>query len=344
MSQLRAEQLGAQLRRGLAPLYFIHGDETLRVNECADAVRAAARAQGFTDREVFSAEAGFDWNSLRAACDSLSLFSEKRLLELRLPSGKPGREGTAALREYATRPPEDRVLLILSAKLEPGARKSQWVQALDKAGVGVAIWPIEAPQLPAWIARRMRQHGMTAERDALQLLAERVEGNLLAAAQEIEKLYLLHGSGVVDLETVTELVMDSARYDIFGLVDKALAGEIVAVQRVLAGLRAEGVDPVLVLWALAREIRALGLMAAEVDKGAAAARVLTRHRVWEKRKPLITAALQRIHPLRWRRWLQRCAGIDRVIKGRSPGSCWDELLQLSLELAGLSPVGKSARQ
>jgi DNA polymerase-3 subunit delta len=338
MSQLRPEQLAGQLRRALAPVYFIHGDETLVVNECADAVRAAARAEGFADRQVFSADTGFDWNSLRAACDSLSLFSEKRLLELRLPGGKPGKEGTAVLRDYAERPAEDTVLLILSGKLEAAARNSKWVQGLDKAGVCVTVWPVEAAQLPAWIERRMRARGMQAQPDALALLAERVEGNLLAAAQEIEQLYLLNGPGVLDLETVTELVVDSARYDVFGLVESALAGNAAHAQRVLAGLRAEGFDPVLVLWALAREIRALAAMAADLRSGMPVARVLASHRVWEKRKPVIGRVLQRVPAAQWRAWLQRCARLDRVIKGRATGSCWDELLQLTLDLAGLVPV------
>ncbi len=342
MTQLRPEQLAGQLRRTLAPVYFIHGDETLLVNECADAVRAAAREQGFADRQVFSVEAGFDWNSLRAAADSLSLFSDQRLLELRLPTGKPGREGTAVLRDYAGRPAQDTVLLILAAKLEPAARKSKWVQALDRAGVSVAVWPVEAAQLPAWIERRMRTRGMHAARDVLRLLAERVEGNLLAAAQEIEKLYLLNGAGELDLETVTEQVMDSARYDVFALVDSALSGDPLHAQRVLAGLRAEGIDPVLVLWALARDIRALAAMATELQAGKPAGRVLASHRIWEKRKPLIGRALQRVPGPQWRDWLRRCAHIDRVIKGRAAGSCWDELLQLTLDLAGLAPVRVSA--
>lgn len=343
MTQLRPDQLAGQLRRALAPVCFIHGDETLVVNECADAVRAAARAQGFADRQVFSADAGFDWNSLRAACDSLSLFAEKRLLELRLPTGKPGKEGSAALRDYAERPAADTVLLVLSAKLEPAARNSKWVQALDKAGVSVRVWPVEAAQLPAWIERRMRARGMQAAPEALALLAERVEGNLLAADQEIEKLYLLNGAGTLDLETVTELVVDSARYDVFGLVENALAGDAVHAQRVLAGLRAEGIDPVLVLWALAREIRALAAMAADVEGGTPVPRVLASHRVWEKRKAVIGRALKRAPGRQWRGWLQRCARIDRVIKGRATGSCWDELLQLSLDLAGRSPLRVSAR-
>lgn len=341
MSQLRPEQLAGQLRQGLAPVYFIHGDETLLVDECADAIRAATRAQGFADRQVFNADAGFDWNALTAASDSLSLFSEQRVLELRLPTGKPGKEGAAVLTDYAARPAPDTVLLILSGRLEPAARNSKWVQALDKAGVVIAVWPVEMAQLPAWIERRMRALGMQPDPDALRMLAERVEGNLLAAAQEIEKLYLLHGAGPLAMETVAQLVSDSARYDVFGLVDRVLAGDAAHAQRMLSGLRAEGVDPVLVLWALAREIRALASMAREIQEGVALARVLTSQRVWEKRKPLISSALQRIRGRQWWNLLQRCATVDRIIKGRAAGNPWDELLQLSLVLAG-TPVVRAS--
>jgi DNA polymerase-3 subunit delta len=342
MTQLRAEQLSRQLAGGLSPVYFIHGDETLLVDECADAVRATARQQGYSDRQVFNADSGFDWNTLSAASDSLSLFSERRILELRLPTGKPGREGARALCEYAGRLPQDTVLLLISAKLEAAARKSKWVQALDKVGITVPVWPVEASRLPAWIDRRMRTHSMLPSPDALQLIADRVEGNLLAAAQEIEKLYLLHGPGPLDLETVAELVADSARYDIFVLVDAALAGDAVYARRVLAGLRGEGVEPVLVLWALSREIRSLASMARAVKEGVPLARVLTERRVWEKRKPLISGVFQRIHGRQWWTLLQRCAFIDRIIKGRAPGSAWDELLQLTLWLAGVSSLPVSA--
>jgi DNA polymerase-3 subunit delta len=342
MTQLRIDQLGGHLGSELAPVYFIHGDETLLVDECADAVRAATREQGFSDRQVFTVEPGFDWQSLLAASDSLSLFSERRVLEVRLPGGKPGKEGAKVLCEYAERPPEDTLLLVISAKLEPAARRSKWAQALDKAGVSVAIWPVEVAQLPTWIDRRMRAHGMQPSRDALQLIAERVEGNLLAAAQEIEKLYLLNGPGPLELETVTELVTDSARYDIFGLVDAALAGDALHVQRILTGLRGEGVEPVLVLWALTREVRMLTSMARELQGGVALARVLASWRVWDKRKPLISSALKRIRGRQWWALLQRCAYIDRVIKGRAPGSAWDELLQLALRFAGVAPLRNSA--
>jgi DNA polymerase-3 subunit delta len=329
MTQLRADQLARQLAGGLSPVYFIHGDETLLVGECADAVRAATRERGYSDRQVLSADSGFDWNRLSAVSDSLSLFSEKRILELRLPTGKPGREGARALCDYTARLPEDTVLLVISAKLEAAARRSKWVQALDKAGVSVPVWPVEVAQLPTWIERRMRAHNMLPSRDALQLIADRVEGNLLAAAQEIEKLYLLHGPGPLDLETVGELVA-------------ALAADAVYAQRVLTGLRAEGVEPVLVLWALSREIRSLASMARAVKAGIPLAKVLTERRVWEKRKPLISGALQRIRGRQWWSLLQRCAVIDRVIKGRAPGSAWDELLQLTLRLAGVSPLPVSA--
>lgn len=338
MTQIRTDQLGSQLQGGLAPVYFVHGDETLLVNESADAIRAAAQKQGYTGREVFNVDPSFDWASLQAASDSLSLFAEQRVLELRIPTGKPGKEGTKVLREYAERPAEDTLLLIISGKLEAAARRSKWVQALDKAGVSLPVWPVEVKKLPGWISRRMQARDMRASPQALQVLADRVEGNLLAAAQEIEKLYLLHGPGELDEETVTGLVSDSARYDVFGLVDAALQADVRHAQRILAGLRAEGLDPTLVLWALVREIRSLAAMAREVTAGTPVAAVLASRRVWEKRKPVIGGALQRIRGRQWWVLLQRCARIDQVVKGRTAGSAWDELLQLTLRLAGVVPL------
>jgi DNA polymerase-3 subunit delta len=338
MTQVRAERLSDQLAGDLAPVYFIHGDETLLVNECADAVRGAARARGYTDRQIFSVEAGFDWNSLLAAGDALSLFSERRILELRLPTGKPGREGAAILQDYAARPPADTLLLILSGKLEAAARRSKWVQALEHHGVSVPVWPVEAARLPAWIGERMRSLRMEPSKEALELVAARVEGNLLAAAQEIEKLYLLHGPGALDLDTVAELVTDSARYDIFGLVDTALAGNAGRAQRVLSGLRGEGVEPTLVLWALAREVRSLAAMAGAVEAGQPLARVLAAQRVWDRRKPLIGSALRRADARQWLQLQRRCADLDRVIKGRAPGNAWDELLQLVLGICGIAAL------
>ena len=223
--QLKPEQLDGHLRKQLAPVYFISGDEPLRVMEAADAVRAAAREQGYSEREVLSVEAGFDWGRLDAAAGSMSLFAERRLVDLRLPGGKPGDAGGKALRAWAGQPPEDTLLLVTAGKLEPASRKSKWLQALDSAGVVVLVWPLDAQQFPAWVKRRMQQRGLEPTADAVALLAGRVEGNLLACVQEIDKLYLLRGAGPVTGENIAEAVADSARYDVFSLVDAALAGD-----------------------------------------------------------------------------------------------------------------------
>ena len=338
MSQLRPDQLAAHLKQNLLPVYFVHGDEPLQVAECTDLIRAAARQQGYTDRQVFSVERGFDWESLRAAADSLSLFSEQRILELRMPNGKPGDKGGRALRGYTDQLPADTLLLITSGKLEPAARRSKWVQLLESAGASIAVWPIDAGQLPAWINRRMRDKGLQPDAEAVQILADRVEGNLMACAQEIEKLCLLQEPGPVNASTVEDAVVRSARYDVFGLVDAALLGQVARSQKMLSGLRAEGIEPTVVLWALSRELRSLASMAAELKKSVAITQVLAAARVWDKRKAAVTAALQRISHNKTQSLLRRCGQLDRVIKGRAPGSSWDELLQLTLQIAGVRLV------
>lgn len=336
--RLRYEQLLSHLQQGLQPLYLLSGDEPLQLMEAADAIRARAREQGFGEREVFHAESGFDWSSLTEASGSLSLFAEQRLLELRLPSGKPGREGGAALADYANNPPPDTVLLVISGKIDAASQKSKWYKALDAAGVTLQVWPVEPGALPGWALNRMRSRGMQPSTEAAQILAERVEGNLLAAAQEVEKLRLLYGEGRIDVEQVEEGVADSARYDIFELVDTALLGDAARTSRVVDGLRAEGVEPILVLWALLREIRTMAQMAGELTHGDSAEAVIGKYRVWEKRKGPVRAGLQR-HPLkRWLQLLRRAGRIDRMIKGVEPGNPWDELLQLALLMAGVRLV------
>ncbi len=333
--QLRPEQLDAHLKKTLAPVYFLTGDDPLLMTEAADALRAAARARGFADREVLSVESGFDWDQLLAAAGNLSLFAEQRILELRLPTGKPGDAGAKALRAYVERPPEDTVLIILAGKLDASARKSKWVQALEQAGVMITLWPVDMHKLPAWIRQRMQDRGLKPEPEAVALLAERVEGNLMAAAQEIEKLLLLQGSGPLSAAAVQAAVADSARFDVFGLVDTALSGEVARSQRMLTALRGEGVEPVLILWALAREIRSLAAMAREVAQGTSPGQVMAKYRVWESRKKPIGAALGRLRLPQWQRLLRQAAELDRVIKGQAPGNPWDELVQLTLRLAGL---------
>ena len=336
--RLRYEQLASHLQQGLQPIYMLSGDEPLQVMEAADAIRARSRELGFGEREVMHVEAGFDWNSLLAASGSLSLFAEQRLLELRLPSGKPGKEGGAALSAYAAAPPPDTVLLIISGKIDSASQRSKWYKSLDAAGTTLQVWPVEPAALPGWVMSRMRSRGMQATPEAAQLLAERVEGNLLAAAQEVEKLRLLYGEGAIDVSRVEEGVADSARYDIFELVDTALLGDAARTARVIEGLRAEGVEPVLVLWALLREMRALAQMAADVAQGSSTESVLGQYRVWDKRKAPVRAGLQRHTLKRWLQLVRRAGRVDRMIKGAEPGNPWDELLQLVLLMAGVRTV------
>ncbi|HEX9803401.1 MAG TPA: DNA polymerase III subunit delta [Gammaproteobacteria bacterium] len=336
--RLRCEQLAAHLRQGVQPLYLLSGDEPLQLMEAADAIRARVRELGFGEREVLHAEAGFDWSALSAASGSLSLFAEKRLLELRLPGGKPGKEGGAALSGYAADPPPDTVLLIISGKIDSASQKSKWFRALEATGATLQVWPVEPSALPGWVMSRMRSRGMQPTGEAARLLAERVEGNLLAAAQEVEKLRLLHGEGPIDAAQVEEGVADSARYDIFELVDTALLGDAPRTARVIEGLRAEGVEPILVLWALLREIRAQAQMAGELAQGSSVDAVLGRFRVWEKRKAPVRAGLARHTLKRWLLLLRRAGRIDRMVKGAEPGNPWDELLQLALLMAGVRTV------
>ncbi|HKJ76840.1 MAG TPA: DNA polymerase III subunit delta, partial [Gammaproteobacteria bacterium] len=313
------------------------GDEPLQVTEAADAIRAAAREAGHGERQVFHVESGFDWDQLAAAADNLSLFAERRLLELRMPTGKPGDAGSKALTAYAANAPEDTVLLITAGRLDKRQQQSKWFKALESAGVVVQVWPVDAKALPGWVAERMRSRGLQPNQEAARLLAEKVEGNLLAAAQEVEKLALLYGEAEVDEAAVAAAVSDSSRYDVFELVDTALSGDAARVVRVVDGLRGEGTEPTLVLWALGREVRALAAMAAEVAGGAGPDAVMGKHQVWSRRKGPVGAALKRAGPNRWRGLLQRAARADRIIKGAEWGNAWEELLQLALLMAGARP-------
>lgn len=332
--QLKPEQLDTHLKKQLAPVYFISGDDPLRVMEAADAVRAAARSQGYDERDVLTVQPGFDWYSLQSKAGSLSLFSSRRIIDLRMPTGKPGREGAQALRDFAEQVPEDTLLLVTAGKLDPAARKSKWVQALDKAGVVLFVWPMDAREFNGWVAARMRRCGLEPTAEAVSMLADRVEGNLLACVQEIDKLYLLQGAGAVDADAITRLVADNARFDVFGLVDAALAGKAARSIRILHGLEAEGMAPQVVLWALAREIRQLTAMATQVAGGQAIPGVLSRYHVWANRKTIVGTALKRLKPAECNAMLRHCASIDRVSKGRGAGNAWDELLQLTCRLAG----------
>ncbi|MDU9403655.1 DNA polymerase III subunit delta [Pseudomonas sp. zfem004] len=336
--KLSPAQLNKHLQGQLAPVYIVSGDDPLLCQEAADAIRGAARQQGYDERQVFSADANFDWGNLLLAGASLSLFAQRRLLELRLPSGKPGDKGAAALIEYCTNPAEDTLLLISLPKLDGSAQKTKWGKALIEGGhcQFIQIWPVDAQQLPQWINQRLSQAGLTAQRDAVDMIAARVEGNLLAAAQEIEKLKLLADGNQITVETVQAAVADSARFDVFGLVDAILNGEAAHALRMLEGLRGEGVEPPVILWALARELRLLAGLAQQFSQGVPLDKAFSQARppVWDKRRPLVSKALQRLSAQRWAMLLQDAQRIDAQIKGQAQGSPWTSLARLSLLMAG----------
>lgn len=336
--KLAPAQLGKHLQGALAPVYIISGDDPLLCQEAADAIRSAARQQGFDERQVFAADASFDWGTLLQAGASMSLFAEKRLLELRLPSGKPGDKGAAALIEYCSRPAEDTLLLISLPKLDGSAQKTKWGKALVEGQQTqfVQIWPVDANQLPSWIRQRLSQAGLAASQDAVELIAARVEGNLLAAAQEIEKLKLMAEGGQITVETVQAAVADSARFDVFGLTDAILNGEAAHALRILEGLRGEGVEPPVILWALARELRLLANISLQYSQGTPLDKAFSQSKppVWDKRKPLMSKALQRYSAQRWAQLLLEAQRIDAQIKGQAAGSPWMSLSRLALLMAG----------
>ncbi|WP_437882729.1 DNA polymerase III subunit delta [Pseudomonas sp. LRF_L74] len=337
--KLNPAQLAKHLQSGLAPVYVISGDEPLLCQEATDAIRSAARNQGFSEREVFHAESNFDWGLLYEAGASLSLFAEKRIIELRIANGKPGDKGTAAILEYLQRPPEDTLLLISLPKLDGSTQKTKWAKALidGTASQFLQVWPVEANQLPQWIRQRLADSGMTATQEALELIATRVEGNLLAAAQEIEKLKLLAEGNQIDAATVQAAVADSARYDVFGLIEAVLNGESSHALRMLEGLRGEGQEALFIVAMLARELRQLASIAQQYSQGVPLEKAFSSARppIWDKRRPLVSKALQRHTAARWQQLLIDTQRIDAQVKGQEPGDPWTSLARLVLTISGV---------
>ncbi|MFD1218371.1 MULTISPECIES: DNA polymerase III subunit delta [Microbulbifer] len=330
MPRINPRQLAQNLRQGLYPLYVVTGDEPLLVQECCDNIREAARKLGFNERELLHGENNFDWGQLLSAAGSMSLFADKKIIELRLPGGKPGDKGSKALQEFANNASDETLLLLVLPRLDRSQLNSKWVKALESRGVLVQIWPVDASEMPRWIHQRLRANGLNAEPEAIQILAERVEGNLLAASQEIEKLKLLANDSVITAETMSNAVASSARYDVFGLIDKALAADAAGAVRTLQGLRAEGVEAPVVLWAIAREIRSLLEIQKKLDEG----QPLNRLVRIQKRQPLVQAACQRLHPSHLESFLLRARAVDNAIKGGREMDPWAGLLELTLNLSG----------
>lgn len=311
----------------LEPVYLLVGEELL-VLEAADALRARARELGFAEREVMNVESGFDWDDLARAAAGMSLFATRRMLDLRLPTARPGKDGSAAIAEYCANPPPDTVLLVTCVQWSK-KNEGAWSRAMDKAGTMVVFWPPKVGELPGWIGARMAARGLKATPDAVALLAERVEGNLLAAAQEVDKLAVLHGEGRLDAATLESLVADSARFDVFKLVDAAFAGDGARALRILAGLQAEGEEVIALMGWLVMQLQ-LALRLASARDFAAQARI---EGLWSSREQLFRKALRRAPREHWLQCLARAARIDRMAKGRETGDPWREAQRLIASIA-----------
>ena len=334
---LRAEQLEAHLAKGLRPIYTIHGDEPLLALEAADAVRVAARRRGCSERDVLHVERGFDWSALAQAGTSQSLFGGARIVELRIPAGKPGTEGAAAIEKYCAIDPGENVTLVTVPRLDRATQASGWFGALGSAGVIVDVWPVDRTRLPQWIAARLARNKQRADAVVLEFLADRVEGNLLAAHQEVQKLALLLPAGELPLEEVEGVVANVARYNAHDASAALLAGDLPRFLRVLDGLRGEGEAPSLVLWSVAEDLRALGAVQQGMESGRSLDTVLREQRVWGSRQGSVQGALRRYARPQIDNALAAAAQVDRAIKGVALGEPWDQLARLGLELLHGTP-------
>ena len=331
--QLRGDQLPAHLERELRPLYLLYGDEPLLVIEAADAIRAAARQRGFNEREVLTVLPHFDWGQLLAAGGNLSLFGDRKLIELRIPGGKPGKEGSAALQAWCEHISPDTILLVTLPELDWREEKAAWFTALAQAGVVLKLNAPPLGELPGWIAGRLRRQQQSADAESLAFIAERVEGNLLAAHQEIQKLALLYPTGSLSAEQVRAAVLNVARYDIDDLRDALLVGNIPRLTRTLDGLMHEGEAPPLILWAMSEEVRAMAGIRQGLDAGRPLDALFKDAKVWGPRQQAMKKALQRLSTATLQSALRQCGRIDCLIKGIGQGNVWDEFLRLGIAVA-----------
>ena len=349
---LKPEALAGHLQRAshtgkLARVYTIASDEALLSIEAQDAIRTAARNAGYAERDVLHADGRFDWSQLFGAAAGLSLFADKKIVEIRLPSGKPGKAGAEALRAHADNASDDTLTIVVLPRLDRATRESAWAAALEHAGVWIDIAKVDRVELPAWIGQRLARQQQRAARAALEFLADRVEGNLLAAHQEIAKLALLFGPGEITLEQLTESVLNVARYDVFALPVALYAGDAARALRMLEGLRAEGEALPLVLWAVTEEIRTLLKVKTAADGGKPVGALAREHRIWGPRERLLPQIVARLTTAKLAELLARCAEVDRLAKGlradKRDSDPWLELSDIALALAALPrPAARAA--
>ncbi len=331
--KLQANQLSSHLQKSLAPCYLVTGDEFLLVDESLDAIRETARERGFKSRELHVATVGFDWQALTASTGNLSLFAEQRIVELRLPTGKPGKVGGAAIIDLVEQSGPELLFIVTGPKLDRSSSASKWAKTIDQKGVSLPIWPIGVRELPGWIANRMRAAGLQPDRDAVTLIADRVEGNLLAAQQEIEKLRLLLGEGKVSVEAASDAVANSSRYDVYKLTDAALAGDANRSVKILGGLRAEGVEPVIVMWALTRELRTLATLDDVIRQGGDLGGAMQKSGVWRNRQGLMRSCISRHQHGDFHRMLKATGRADAAAKGQRVGNPWEMATDVVVSLS-----------
>ncbi len=335
--KLAVDQLNQHLERGLKPLYVVSGDEPLGVMESIDGIRAAARKQGYAEREVFNVERGFNWQRLTQSSQSLSLFASLRIVEINIPSGKPGVDGSKALQAYAADLPPDTLTLVVLPRIDK-RDQGAWFNALEAAGVLVTAYPVDVDKLPAWIGRRLAAQGQQADSETLEFIANQIEGNLLAAHQEIQKLGLLYPQGRLAIADVRDAVLNVSRFDAFQLGDAMLAGDSARTAKVLDGLKAEGVAPVALLgtliWLLRSALKVKTAQAQGMDLMAA----FGQAKIWGDRQNLMRQALNRLSLKKLQAALLKMAEIDKINKGMAPGEPWLELSRLCLGLARTAPA------
>ncbi len=332
--RIDSEQLQHHLGRELKPVYTVFGNEPLLALEASDRIRARVRAAGYTEREILTVESGFKWSRLALLGGSQSLFASKKLLELRVPTGKPGTEGAAALQAYCAAPPADTITLVWLPDVDWRALKTAWFEALDRAGIAVEAKAIPRKALPQWLAGRLQGQNQQADSATLEFIAERVEGNLMAAYQEVQKLALLFPAGPIAFDQVRDAVLDVARYDVFNLGEAVLEGDPLHLARMIDGLRGEGAAPPLVLWAISEEIRAIGKVVTGLAAGRPTSMLWRDAKVWGARhQSLMQQNSRRFTLAQVTDALRHAAAIDRMVKGLGRGDLWDELLQLALRFA-----------
>jgi DNA polymerase-3 subunit delta len=328
--RLKSEQLSGALQKSLGAVYLFSGDEPLQVLELADSVRRAAKQAGFLEREIFSTDTGFEWSEITTAARSMSIFGDKKVIDLRVPTTNFGNEGAKTLISYCEKLPADTVLLITTGKLNTAGMKTRWFEAVDKVGITIQVKPLEGDELIQWLQNRLQQRGLSADRAGLSLLAERVEGNLLAAAQEIEKLYVLYGAAALTQAQIFDVVADSSRYDVFKLIDAIGAANVNRIFKVLAGLRNEGIAPPVVLWGLMREARTLCKVKIELNEGKSKDIVFRNNQIWDKRVGLVEKTIKRLSHNQLFEILTLSAKADRQAKGQESGDVWETILAVCL--------------